>query len=141
MAYDVSMVTRIGPRNPNKARLFLKEWREAKSLTQDQLAERIGTTKGTVSRMEGGTRDPNVGYLAAFAEAIGEEEVSVLFRSPGAPTRDELLRGYSNEELTAAVQLIEHSRSRALRPGAEPIGSFDDDRGESSPRRRGTGSR
>lgn len=131
------MVARIGPRNPNKMRVFLKEWRDHLNLTQETVAERIGITKGTVSRMESNVREPNLGYLAAFAEAI-DREVSDLFRLPGAPTRDELLRGYSNEELTAAIQLIEHSRSRALQPRTDGLSSSDGDRGESSTKRTGT---
>jgi transcriptional regulator with XRE-family HTH domain len=118
-------------------RVFLREWREYLGLTQEQIAERIGITKGTVSRMETKDREPNLGYLAAFAEAI-DREVGELFRSPDVPTRDELLRGYSNEELTAALQLVEHSRARALRASDDLLGLPDDDRGDSSRKRTGT---
>ena len=54
-----------------------------------------------------------VEYLAEFAEAMGIE-VPQLFRDPNAPTRDELLKGYSDEELTSAIQLIDHTRAISL---------------------------
>lgn len=102
------MVARIGPKNPRRMRLFLKEWREHHGLTQEQVAERIGTTKGTVSRMEIKAREPNLGYLAAFAEAI-DREVAELFLDPATPTQADLL-GASQDELRAAIALIQNIR-------------------------------
>jgi|GEM_PF-2227438 len=76
------MVSRISPKNPHLTRLFLREWREWAGFTQEELAERMETTKGTVSRMELGLREPNLGYLAAVAEALGCQAAS-LFSHPG----------------------------------------------------------
>lgn len=99
------MVARIGPKNRNRMRVFLREWREYLGYTQERIAERIGTTKGTVSRMEVSTREPNLGYLAAFAEAI-DRDVAELFHDPERPTPAELLRGADPTELQAALDLI-----------------------------------
>ena len=98
LTYHQIMVARIGPKNPNKMRVFLKEWRAHFNLTQEQVADRIGTTKGTVQRMEVSTREPNLGYLAAFSEAV-DRDVSDLFRDPNAPTQAELLRGLEPNQL------------------------------------------
>jgi transcriptional regulator with XRE-family HTH domain len=107
------MVARIGPKNRSRMRVFLKEWREHLDLTQEQVADRIGTTKGTVSRMEVNSREPNLGYLAAFAEAI-DRETGDLFRDPKRPTRDELLRdvppGATPELLRQAFELIKNAQ-------------------------------
>jgi transcriptional regulator with XRE-family HTH domain len=103
------MVARIGPKNPNRMRVFLREWREHLDLTQEQVAERIGTTKGTVSRMEMKTREPNLGYLAAFAEAI-DRELADLFRDPARPSQAELLGTATPEELRQAIRLIHSIR-------------------------------
>lgn len=111
LTYAGNMVARIGPKNPNKMRVFLREWREHFGLTQETLADRIGTTKGTVSRMEKSTREPNLGYLAAFAEAL-DIDTGQLFRLPGAPTQEELqVIGASPEELRAAIQLVRLART------------------------------
>jgi transcriptional regulator with XRE-family HTH domain len=104
-----TMVARIGPKNPSKMRVFLREWRDYLGLTQEEIANRIGTTKGTISRMEGSSREPNLGYLAAFAEAV-DRDVADLFRDPARPSRDELLRNASPEQLRQAIELIQSVR-------------------------------
>lgn len=86
-------------------RVFLKEWREHLKLTQEQIADRIGTTKGTVSRMEVSTREPNLGYLAAFAEAINCN-TGQLFYDPKQPTCDDLLRNATPEQADQAYRIL-----------------------------------
>ena len=92
-------------------RVFLLEWRNYLNLTQEQVADRIGTTKGTVQRMEVNTREPNLGYLAAFAEAI-DREVSDLFRDPKAPTQNELLKGLEPAQLREVEDFASYVRQR-----------------------------
>lgn len=65
------MVKRVTPGEASKSRFFLAEWREAKGVTQEQLAERAGTTKATVSRWENSERDPPFNALASIADALG----------------------------------------------------------------------
>ena len=45
--------------------------RTAASLTQSQLAERIGTTQSAIARLEGGRLSPSVRTLRRYAEATG----------------------------------------------------------------------
>lgn len=92
-------------------RVYLREWREYLDLTQEQVADRIDTTKGTVSRMEINTREPNLGYLAAFAEAI-DREVADLFRDPARPTQDDLLREASPEQAREIADFAAFVRQR-----------------------------
>lgn len=105
------MVARIGPKNRKRMRVFLKEWREHLNMTQEQIADRIDTTKGTVSRMEINTREPNLGYLAAFAEAI-DRDVAELFRDPARPTQDDLLRAASPEQAREIADFAAFVRQR-----------------------------
>ena len=58
--------------------VYIREHREAKGLTQEQLADRLGVTKGAVSRWEAKPRKaqeqrriPDINVLAAIAEALG----------------------------------------------------------------------
>lgn len=92
-------------------RVYLREWREYLGLTQEQIADRIETTKGTVSRMEINSREPNLGYLAAFAEAI-DREVSELFRDPERPTQEDLLRSASPEQAREIADFAAFVRQR-----------------------------
>ena len=41
-------------------------------LTQDQLAERMGTSVSAISRLESGTHRPNVETLEKLGDAFGE---------------------------------------------------------------------
>ena len=73
--------------------------RKQLGLTQDELAERVGTSKQIVSRYELGQRSPKIGMANKFAEALGT-------------TLDELLgiegelEEYSNEPKTHEARLL-----------------------------------
>jgi transcriptional regulator with XRE-family HTH domain len=126
------MIERIGRAHP--PRLYIREWMSDKGLDNKRLAERMGRAEGTVSKLlSAADQNPEkrsrqkitIEYLAEFADALNIE-VAMLFRDPASPTRDELLRGYSNEQLTTALQLIEHSRAIGS-PKASGVVSSDSD--------------
>lgn len=100
------MVTRIGPTKPFK--MYLAERREGHTpaLTQEQLAERIGTTKATISRWETGERDPPAKALAALAYALNCE-ISDLFIDPARPSADSILRNQSSRIVNKAIRMLE----------------------------------
>lgn len=101
------MPPRIGPRKP--LRLFLAEWREAKGLTQQQLADRLGTSDVTISRWETYKRQPDLAAQEAVAEALGIDFVD-LRRHPEQPSADALLRGQPPEVVDQAIKLIQAIR-------------------------------
>jgi transcriptional regulator with XRE-family HTH domain len=49
----------------------LREIREAKGITQQELADLVKVTRVTLSRWEMGIREPNVTYFFALCEALG----------------------------------------------------------------------
>jgi ribosome-binding protein aMBF1 (putative translation factor) len=59
----------------------LRSEREARGLTQAELAERMGTTQPTVARLEAGAVTPSLDTLHRAAVALGLELV-VDFRQP-----------------------------------------------------------
>lgn len=97
------MVTRIGPKKP--FRLYIAEWREHRHLTQQQLADRLGTSDVTVSRWETRKRQPDLNAQAAIAEALDIEPFD-LRRHPDQPSADALLRGQPVEVKEQAIRLI-----------------------------------
>jgi transcriptional regulator with XRE-family HTH domain len=98
------MVTRIGPKRAR--RQYLQQWREARGLTQQQLAERLDTGKDQVSRWESGKRGMSAGVLEALADALLIEPGDI-FRDPAQPSADELLRGKPPELRQQAFSVIE----------------------------------
>lgn len=52
-------------------RVYLREWRLAKGLTQPELAKRTGTVKSEISRLEKGSRRMTIEWMNAFSRALG----------------------------------------------------------------------
>ncbi len=52
-------------------RLKLKEVRQRKFMTQAQLAEKIGTSKANISKLETEQREPRASTVLKLAEALG----------------------------------------------------------------------
>lgn len=55
---------------PRRRRIFLKEWRQYRNLTQEALAERVGWSVGNVSQLERGQQGYSDEGLAALADAL-----------------------------------------------------------------------
>lgn len=98
------MVTRIGPTKP--FRHYVREWREHRGLTQEQLADRLATSKGQISRWESGKRDMTSKVLSALAYALNIE-VADLYRDPRAPSVDALLRSATPAQRDQVFAVIE----------------------------------
>lgn len=77
------MSQRIGYR-PKRARrrTFLRQWREYRGLTQDDLAARLETSKASISRIELGQQAYTQDFLEACADALRTDPASLLMRDP-----------------------------------------------------------
>jgi transcriptional regulator with XRE-family HTH domain len=72
---------------------FLKEWREYRDLTQEQLAEKMGTTKGTISKLETGAQPLRDKWVALSSLALGIQPRDLL-RHPKQPKLDDVINGW-----------------------------------------------
>jgi transcriptional regulator with XRE-family HTH domain len=72
------------PASPPKE-LYVAEWRALRGLTQQQLADRLDTSKGWVSNVETGARGYTPAALRRIAAAL-DIQVAQLFNPP--PTND-----------------------------------------------------
>lgn len=86
------MAKKVTPRfkaqQVRRRRIFLKEWRTYRGLTQEQLAERVGWTKGNVSQLENGVQGYSQEGLEALAEALQCEPGQILNVDP---TKDDAI--------------------------------------------------
>jgi transcriptional regulator with XRE-family HTH domain len=99
------MPVKIGPRKPRK--IFLAEYREARGLTQEQLAARLETTAMTVSRWERRATAVSTDTLEAIAEALGGNlQAEDLYHHPDQPSPNQLLRGQPPEVIESAMRMI-----------------------------------
>lgn len=104
------MVAKIKPRRMR--RVYLAEWREAKGLTQKQLAERLGCDVMTISRWEGHKVAISTDALAALSEALGGDmmEPEDLYHHPDRPTANQLLRDQSVEKQAEMLSVLKAMR-------------------------------
>jgi transcriptional regulator with XRE-family HTH domain len=68
-----------------RQRWFLKEWRTHRGLTQQQLADRLETTKSVISALENGKQRWNQDLVELAAEALNCEPADLIVRDPTAP--------------------------------------------------------
>ena len=54
------------------------EERSKQSITQEELALRVGTQKSNISRLESGTYNPSLDFLVKVAHSLGKEMQIVL---------------------------------------------------------------
>ena len=66
------------PRQPT----FVRQWREYRGLTQEQLAERLKMSAAQLSRIETGKQPYTQDFLEAAADALRADVPSLLMRDP-----------------------------------------------------------
>lgn len=100
------MVVRIGQRGARPRKTYFKEWRLFRGLTQEQLAERIGTTKAGVSKIETGRTLYNQSSLEAWAVALSCEPSDLISRDPTQEDVRSLLERAPDDVRSAVVLLL-----------------------------------
>lgn len=78
---------RMAPKRPipqkrQFRRTFLRQWREHRDLTLEQLADRVETTPSHLSMLERGMRGYTQNMLESIAEALRTDAASLLMRDP-----------------------------------------------------------
>ena len=67
----MAKTSKVTPRfKAQRRRLFLKEWREYRGMTQEQLAEAVGMSVSNISQLERGIQGYSQDGLEALAEAL-----------------------------------------------------------------------
>lgn len=111
------MSKRIGYR-PKRPRLitYIKQWREYRDLTQDDLAERLETSKASISRIESGVQAYTQDFLEACAEALRTDPASLLMRDP---TDDEAVWSLWDKAKMGERQMIEQIVRTVVKTGTK----------------------
>lgn len=104
------MVTRI--HRSVARRLFLKEHREAKGVSAEQMAGRLGIERESVYRLEREPRRMNAEKQAAYAYALGIEPEE-LWRPPGRPSLDAIISAAPDDVADMAADIVRRLVSRA----------------------------
>lgn len=83
--YMAPKKVRPRPKAPQYRRTFIRQWREHRGLTLEQLADRVETTHASLSRIERGRQPYSQALLEALAEALQTDPPSLLMRNPQDP--------------------------------------------------------
>ncbi|HEM4056596.1 TPA: helix-turn-helix domain-containing protein [Streptococcus suis] len=96
---------------------MVKQYRTASSLTMEQLAEKIGKTKSTISKWEKGTRSPKIQEIEELANFFGIDPQIMMFGKSYTPTTapNSLVEQISDK----VVQLTEPNQKNVLRYSSE----------------------
>lgn len=65
-----------------EGRNYLRAWREKAGMTQDELAEKAGTTKAVISLLENEKRPLSSKWLRLFADVLGTTPGRILDVDP-----------------------------------------------------------
>lgn len=74
------------PQKRQFRRTFIRQWREHRGLTLEQLADRVDMTPSHLSMLERGGRGYTQNTLEALAEALQTDAASLLMRDPTKDT-------------------------------------------------------
>lgn len=84
------------------SRLYIREWRVHRHLTGEQLADLIGSDKGSISAWENGRRRTNTDWLKKLAEAF-KCTVPDLYRHPDRVEEEAFLSGLPDDVRAKAI--------------------------------------
>jgi len=95
----------------------LRRQREARRLSQQDLAARLGVASNTVSRWETGSSRPRLDELDRIARTLGIGVGELIPQNSNAENRDtarllDLLRGLHDEDLAEVERFVEFRKSR-----------------------------
>lgn len=76
---------------PKRGRVFLREWREFRELTQEAAADRVDVDRTTLSKIERGILPYNQDFLERLALAYGCEPAELLGINPLQPDPPKLV--------------------------------------------------
>jgi transcriptional regulator with XRE-family HTH domain len=99
-----------------RRRTFIKQWREHRELTQEDLAERLETSKASISRIEAGQQAYTQDFLEACAEALRTDPASLLMRDP---TDDEAVWSLWDKAKVGERQMIEQIVRTVVKTGTK----------------------
>src|SRR4051812_17675926 len=71
-------------------RNYLRQWRDKAKLSQEELADRVGTTKSVISLLENEKRPLSAKWLRKLAEALGTTPGRILDVNPDETNADVL---------------------------------------------------
>ncbi len=89
-------------------RNYLKAWREFRGMTQDELAEKVDTTKAVISLLENEKRPLSSKWLRRIADVLGTRPGHILDHDPNEVPSDiyDIWGGVSTTDRAQVARII-----------------------------------
>lgn len=91
----------------------LREYRESRDMSQQDLADILGTTKQVLSRYETGQRDPKLTTVSEYANKLGLP-LSYFWGETPAPQKKEQDLTPFEREVLSKLRLLSEDQQRAF---------------------------
>ncbi|MCJ8143833.1 helix-turn-helix domain-containing protein [Ancylobacter sp. A5.8] len=85
---------------------YLREWRRAKKVTLEALADRLGMHVTSVGNYETGKREPGAATIIRLAQAL-EISPGDFFRHPNVPSLDGLVAGLPETDRAVIAETVQ----------------------------------
>ena len=110
----MAKLVRPRPKQKRQPRHYVKQWRQYRQLTQDQLAERVEKSRGLISQIESGETLLTEDMMYALAHALRAPEPWDILRVNPLKEGDvvditDILRGATPEQ---RAEIIGYARGR-----------------------------
>ncbi len=96
---------------------FLKEWREFRKMTQEELAEALGTSKSVISEKETSTRGLSNKWLERLAPILRVQKGWILEQDPNSVSADllEIWGSIAEADRPRVLAILETFRKKTAR--------------------------
>ncbi len=109
------MTKKVKSRKRNAPLHYLRQWREFRELSQEQLADAVGTTKGVISLIESGNRGLSDKWARRLAPALRTRPGWLLDHDPNSIPSDllEVWSAIPVERQSQAIKVLETFQAAA----------------------------
>lgn len=76
--YEDGIVSKSSQKAREDMAYLMKQARKEQNLTQQVLAERAGTKKSNISRMESGKYNPSLDFMVKIADSMGKKIIITM---------------------------------------------------------------
>jgi transcriptional regulator with XRE-family HTH domain len=105
---NIAMIRRTAPKPVKRRRTFVREWRQYRDMTLERLADLIGLTYVSVSRIERGLQPYKQQTIEALAAALMTDVQSLLTRDPNHP--EDIWPIWDRATRTERAEIVEHAK-------------------------------
>lgn len=102
----------------NEGPNFLQAWRKFRRMTQDELAEKVGTTKAVISLLESGNRPLSAKWLRKIAPVLNTTPGHLLDHDPNELPTDVI-------DIWASIDIRDRETARRVLESFRRTGTHD----------------